>query len=190
MYREGRRGSERNRLIDMPNQLVTIETFQTLPEAEAARMYLADQGIEAHLSDAEAVNMTALLGNALGSIKLQVLSDQVDDAALWLEQGRSGYGKWADDDQDTAGDRCLACDEPLPVGKSKCRSCGWTYGKAMHGALDDDESATGIEDEDEGYYTDAMDALRELKWPVIVTGIVLVLLLLSLIVIFLEGLFG
>jgi hypothetical protein len=49
----------------MPDRLVTIETFQTLPEAEAARMHLSAHGIEAHLSDAEVVNMVGLLGNAL-----------------------------------------------------------------------------------------------------------------------------
>jgi hypothetical protein len=125
----------------MPETLVTVKTFQFLPEAEAAKMYLADHGIRAFLADAEVVNMDWLLGNALGYVKLQVANDQAEAAEAALQEFslKPFHEDEADDAADT--DKCLSCGADLPAPQSVCSSCGWSYAdgaeEASAGEADD-----------------------------------------------------
>ena len=70
----------------MAVEFVTIERFPFVPDAEAARDLLTDQGIPAFLSDEQTIQVNWLLGNAIGYIKLQVPSDQVEKARSVLRE--------------------------------------------------------------------------------------------------------
>src|SRR6266481_9408938 len=72
----------------MEDQLVTVETYQFLPEAQAAKLRLEGNDIQVFLADAETVNMDWLLGNAIGNIKLQVPAEQADHALTLLDEMR------------------------------------------------------------------------------------------------------
>jgi uncharacterized paraquat-inducible protein A len=112
----------------MPNDLITVATFRSLPEAEAVRMYLEAEGIAGFLADAETVNMDWLLGNALGYIKLQVASSEAEKAASLVNQmrARQRERRSADSDDD-AEDACLACGAAMSERQAKCPACGWSY---------------------------------------------------------------
>ncbi len=64
--------------------LVTIATYHSQPKAEAARILLAQEGIEAVLINETIVAMDWLLMNAIGGIKLQVASHDADRAAGFI----------------------------------------------------------------------------------------------------------
>jgi membrane protease YdiL (CAAX protease family) len=64
--------------------LVTIATYHSQPKAEAARIHLAQEGIEAVLINESIVAMDWLLMNAIGGIKLQVASHDAERAANFI----------------------------------------------------------------------------------------------------------
>jgi hypothetical protein len=68
--------------------LVTIATFTSEGEAEQARGYLQDLGVPAFLADSHIVGMNWVLGNAVGYVKLQVPSDQVESASELLREAQ------------------------------------------------------------------------------------------------------
>jgi hypothetical protein len=72
----------------MADELVTVERYRFLPEAEAARMYLESAGIPVFLADGETVTMDWFLANAIGNIKLQVPSAQAETAGALLGRVR------------------------------------------------------------------------------------------------------
>lgn len=117
----------------MSDELMTVATFTTLPEAEAARLMLETEGIPAFLSDAEIVSMDWLLGNAVGNIKLRVPASFAEPAAALLEQieaERRARRDTADDEDDfalTDEMTCLACGTHMPEDEHRCPSCGWSY---------------------------------------------------------------
>ena len=177
----------------MEDQLVTVETYQFLPQAQAAKLQLEGNDIQVFLADAETVNMDWLLGNAIGNIKLQVPRDQVDKALAVLEEMRDKAKQRQDeqdDDEDSDGAVCLACGAELPEGKTRCPSCGWSY-------AGDGNSATAITTKPMGaeYDVSGQDAsevedkplrislLRLLKdpffWLFVTLGFLLVFLILS-----------
>jgi hypothetical protein len=138
--------------------------------------------------------MNGLLGNAVGYIKLQVSSDQADQAVTRLQRHGRVWGD-SDDERALVGERCLACGESLPVGESKCSSCGWTYSDAIDD-LSDEELSAAIESDDDEEAASSMDTLRGLKkpiflfflLPVILAGLVMVLLLVAAFLNFLHWL--
>src|SRR5260370_33803511 len=111
----------------MEDQLVTVETYQFLPQAQAAKLQLEGNDIQVFLADAETVNMDWLLGNAIGNIKLQVPSDQVEKARDLLEEMREKASRHSRDEEDGAGSECLACGAKIPEDQSRCPKCGWSY---------------------------------------------------------------
>jgi hypothetical protein len=111
----------------MTDDLVTIGTFRTLPEAEAIKLRLEAEGLTVFLADAETVAMDWLLGNAIGFIKLQVPNTQIETAAALLEQDR-GERQRGDERGDKAqADVCLACGTALSEEAARCPACGWSY---------------------------------------------------------------
>lgn len=66
--------------------LVTIRQFRDLPEALLAKGSLESAGVQAFLGDDNIVRMDWLVSNAVGGIKLQVESDDVEAANRILEQ--------------------------------------------------------------------------------------------------------
>jgi ribosomal protein L40E len=122
----------------MEDQLVTVETYQFLPQAQAAKLQLEGNDIQVFLADAETVNMDWLLGNAIGNIKLQVPRDQVDKAIAVLEEMRDKARRRQDEEnEDTDEAVCLRCGAELPKNETRCRKCGWSY-------LAEENGATGI----------------------------------------------
>src|SRR5262245_35757297 len=112
----------------MPDDLVTVEKYQFLPEAQAAQLHLEEEGIVSFLADAETVNMDWLLGNAIGYIKLQVPRDQAQAALTVLEHKRAQtYARQQSESADASGEACLACGRKLPTNQPTCAACGWTY---------------------------------------------------------------
>ncbi|MDX1925041.1 MAG: type II CAAX endopeptidase family protein [Pirellulaceae bacterium] len=64
--------------------LVTIATYHSQTKAEAARIHLAQEGIESVLTNESIVAMDWLLMNAIGGIKLQVASHDAERAAGYI----------------------------------------------------------------------------------------------------------
>ncbi len=112
----------------MAEDLVTIATYRYLTEAEAARMHLEGEGIQAFLADAEIVNMDWLIANAVGDIKLQVSPLDADRAGRILAriQRKRRYRELEFEDHDDLTE-CLACGARFPEEGSACPVCGWTF---------------------------------------------------------------
>ncbi len=112
----------------MANDLVAVGNFLFVPEAEAARLHLQEEGIQAYLSNAELVNMDWFLGNATGYVKILVPDDQAVAAREVLETLRSQKQARARDSSAAIdGSVCLSCGEKLPAEQSTCSACGWSY---------------------------------------------------------------
>lgn len=119
----------------MSEEFVTVATFPTLPEAEAARLMLETEGIPAFLGDAEVVSMDWLLGNAVGYVKVRVPPSHAAAASELLgrvdaERRRRRAEAEADPDAgwDDSGEMaCLACGTAMPEDEHRCPSCGWSY---------------------------------------------------------------
>ncbi|MBA3314389.1 MAG: hypothetical protein M3552_19740 [Planctomycetota bacterium] len=118
----------------MSETFVTVATFTTLPEAEAAKLHLQSEGIPVNIVDAEIVNMDWLLGNAVGYIKLQVPESRAEAAAalielIAVERRRRRAAREADEDdgRDAADDQqCLACGTEM-CDTDACPKCGWSW---------------------------------------------------------------
>jgi hypothetical protein len=116
----------------MADRLVTIATYRFPAEAEAARMFLEADGIQAFLADNETVAMDWLLGNAIGHVKLQVADGDASRAATILrdlaerKQLREEIDWHLDEDED-APLNCLSCGKPMPDEAETCPACGWSY---------------------------------------------------------------
>ena len=73
----------------MNDELVTIATTFDLVEAEFLRNHLEAQGINVFLADDNIVGMYNLLANAVGGIKVKVLSEDAEDAMTYVEEWRN-----------------------------------------------------------------------------------------------------
>ena len=149
----------------MEDQLVTVETYQFLPQAQAAKLQLEGNDIQVFLADAETVNMDWLLGNAIGNIKLQVPRDQVDKAIGLLEEMRDKARRRRRTDEDTDETVCLACGAKLREDQARCPSCGWSYVGEENGAPG---AAHGVSGKDGSTLEEKplrMSLLRALKEP-------------------------
>ncbi len=156
----------------MEDQLVTVETYQFLPQAQAAKLRLEGNDIQVFLADAETVNMDWLLGNAIGNIKLQVPRDQVDKAIGLLEEMRDKARRRRRTDEDTDETVCLACGAKLREDQARCPSCGWSYAGEENGAPGVAHGAPGAAHEVSGQDGSTleekplrMSLLRALKEP-------------------------
>lgn len=127
----------------MRDELITIATYGTLPEADAARLYLEAEGITTFLADAETVAMGWLLANAIGNIKLQVSPLQKDAAVALLEQMRVRKKERDENPGDDSKSSCLACGADLPKKADRCTECGWTWLR-VDGAYNRVETADGV----------------------------------------------
>ena len=111
----------------MSAEFVTIGTYRTLPEAEAARLNLEANGLTTVLADAETVAMDWLLANAIGNIKLQVPPAQVEAATALLNQLQVKRREREQQREDDAATTCLSCGAELPEDLTECSECGWSY---------------------------------------------------------------
>ena len=150
-------------------QLVTIEQYQFLPEADAIRMHLQAEGIEAFLADAETVSTDWALGNAVGYIKLQVPASQevAGRAVLELIRARRLEREGA---SNANTNRCLACDGELLPDQASCLQCGWSYGtdgEADEPETEERSNQQSSTDSDQMKPESMMDSLRTLKRPMV-----------------------
>jgi hypothetical protein len=116
----------------MEDQLVTVETYQFLPQAQFAKLQLEGNGIRVFLADAEVVSMDWFYANAIGNIKLQVPRDQVEKAQYLLEEMRDKASMRLDEDDENDEEvepytECLGCGGEIPEDQTRCPSCGWSY---------------------------------------------------------------
>lgn len=169
----------------MSDRFVTLESYQFLPEAEAVRMHLASEGINAYLADSETVSTEWSLGNAVGYIKLQVPQYQWDQARDLVEELRQRRHERDLSPESDAIGRCLACNASLSPNQSKCEQCGWTYADA------DDPSD---EFTDDAQLADAMGSegsvlenLRVIKKPIMMIFVTPLLLVFASIAILILG---
>jgi hypothetical protein len=70
----------------MDNNLVTIERFRDLPEALLAKGKLESAGILCFLADSELVRTDWLWSNAIGNMRLQVKSEDAQEAMSILRE--------------------------------------------------------------------------------------------------------
>src|SRR5262245_48627253 len=115
------------RASKMSSEFVTVATYRTSPEAEAARLHLEAEGVTTFLADAETVAMDWLLANAVGNIKLQVRPAEAEAAALLLNQMQIQRREREQHPADDATTTCLSCGAELPDDLVKCPQCGWSY---------------------------------------------------------------
>jgi Putative prokaryotic signal transducing protein len=149
----------------MAVELVTIERFPFLPDAEAARDLLTDQGIRAFLSDEQTISINWLLGNAIGYIKLQVPSDQVEKAQSVLREQQEVAALRRSGHEDGDATACLACGAAIPRDRQDCPSCGWSFdddvgSEQIDHSADDDE----LDGDDQ---PSTLDRFRHMKHAVI-----------------------
>jgi ribosomal protein L40E len=152
----------------MPDDLVTIGTFQSLPEAEAARLRLETEGIHPFLSNAEIVNMDWFLSNAIGNIKLQVPHADAETASSVLEVMRQEKARREEEprtrlDQET----CLECGEPLPAASTTCPKCGWTYSNRGTEDTESEEAKAETENSGPSQSENVMQSLRAMRRPLL-----------------------
>lgn len=105
---------------------VSIASYPTASEAEAARLALEAAGIRALLSNAE---VNRLLGSAAGFVELQVAAPDADDARRILHQGDSVELPDEGPSAAVASNTCLSCGSAMPENVDTCPACGWTYGQ-------------------------------------------------------------
>jgi hypothetical protein len=106
----------------MPDELVTVESYQSLNEANIAKSELAAFGIEAYLKDENAIRLDWLWSNAFGGVKLQVPEEQAAEARELLQA------------EPAAGDEQEAPAEP-PVPCPVCGSADTRYFLDKRGAF-------------------------------------------------------
>lgn len=116
----------------MSEDLVTVDSYRFPAEAEAARLWLEEEGIRTFLADAETVNMDWLLGQALGHVKLQVAASDVARAAEILERLRQRCRdreetEWTLDEDEESPLHCLSCGALMRDESATCPQCGWSY---------------------------------------------------------------
>jgi hypothetical protein len=68
------------------NSMVTVATFDFLPDAEIAKGRLLAEGIQCRLADQHLVQTDWLYSIAVGGIKLQVAAKDVDQARAALDR--------------------------------------------------------------------------------------------------------
>ena len=82
-----------NERTDVPVELVTVLSFDKRAEADLCKVILEQEGIRAFVADDNLVGgINFLYANAVGGIKVQVSSEDADQAAALLQGFRSNWG--------------------------------------------------------------------------------------------------
>ncbi len=120
----------------MPDDLVTLTTFQSASDAEPLRIALEENGIQAFVADGNTVTANWLWGPALGYVKVQVPSSQADAAREIMSQHVPASEGMDPDDRPAT---CLACGTPMPGDTDTCPKCGWSFNAPEPAASDPEE---------------------------------------------------
>ncbi len=111
-----------------PPRLVTVATYSTTLEAQAAQAMLEASGVRTFLESAEFVAAVWHMGAAVGNVRLQVA--EVDAAAareLLAEPVIASHAEGAETTEATAV-RCGDCGLVYDIELTECPACGWTTG--------------------------------------------------------------
>lgn len=128
----------------MARELVNVGNFRFVAEAEAARLHLAEVGIQAFVANAEVVNMNWLAASAFGWVKIMVPDDQAAAARAVLDElALQAKARRENAPLNAPPGSCLACGAELPPGESRCGQCGWTFRDA------ESEETSESEEDDE-----------------------------------------
>jgi len=112
----------------MIDKLVTIDEFSNVYEADMAKMYIENEGMYVFLADFNIVAFDWFLSNAVGNIKLQVRTADVERAMALLAKARPTFGMGKPLDANESDDlTCLACGTAMLEDQVKCGECGWGY---------------------------------------------------------------
>lgn len=148
---------------------VTLQTFDSVPLADLARVQLESAGIPCRLLNKEVVSMDWLLGNAVGYIPLQVPEDQLEAA----DRALGG----ASMETDLTLSEFPKCGEPLD-GDGPCRICGHDVDTKSPSARTSEPSEEPREDpEDEDDRPSSLEGLRNLGKSAISAYLVVVFLM-------------
>lgn len=116
---------------EKPDDLVTVDSFVNVYEADTARLYLEQEGIPVFLKDFNIVAFDWFLSNAVGNIQVQVRRDDLERAAAILAEHRPSfnvdYGNTKSPAKSTLEMKCLSCGEPMGAQATRCAKCGWSY---------------------------------------------------------------
>jgi membrane protease YdiL (CAAX protease family) len=102
----------------MPSSsFTTIDSFDSVHEANLAVAILAENGIDCVTENANLIAMDWFLTGAVGGIKVQVPADQVEQARLALELWRKGRAERIEAGKDSwIVFRCTNCKELVAIG--------------------------------------------------------------------------
>jgi hypothetical protein len=103
----------------MSDELVTIATFATTPDAGPAQGTLEANGIRAFVQGGTTADMLSYYGTAIGGVKLQVAVDDVERALACL-----GLAAEENDATPIEPWDCAQCGTHVDAGFEVCWSCG------------------------------------------------------------------
>jgi hypothetical protein len=145
----------------MTKELVNIESYEFVQQAEAAKELLENHGIHAFLMNSDIISMDWALGNAVGYVKLQVSTAEAEAALAILRERQETRARRRSVRDDAESTACLACGADIPASRRDCPSCGWSY---QAGAGMPAEAGEAVEDEpDWDDRPSALDAFRNTK---------------------------
>ncbi len=113
-----------------PDDLVTVDSFVNVYEADTARMYLEQEGIPVFLKDFNIVAFDWFLSNAVGNIQVQVRRDHLERAAAILAEHRPSFDAASSNNTQPVESlemKCLSCGQPMAAEAATCEKCGWSY---------------------------------------------------------------
>jgi hypothetical protein len=111
----------------MPDDLVPIASYDSAPEAHAARGRLEAAGIASQVSGEAAATTLSLVGTALGGVKLLVWKSDFDRAAAILFPDDAGDESHTPQQRPRKRWKCPRCKERNEPEFDLCWSCGAEY---------------------------------------------------------------
>ncbi len=93
----------------MAERLVTVARFENEPQAALCRILLEREGIEAYLSEVNAIAAHWGLSNALGGVKVRVAEKDLEKALDVLQRSREAFETGHDPSLGQVSLVCEAC---------------------------------------------------------------------------------
>ena len=105
---------------------ITVDSFRSVQEAEAALVLLEDHGLSAELHATDAEGSEWAWDTPIGHIKLRVAESDLKVAMVLLGDWKARRSA-RDEDGALYDDRCLRCGASMD--DNACGGCGWSYGE-------------------------------------------------------------
>jgi hypothetical protein len=117
----------------MDKNFVTLSTYWLLAEAEFACGKLADEGIEAFVSEGQTGGLTSALSN----VRLMVNEADAERALAIMAKWPAPRSPLDTEASDFEPLRCLACGKRMLAEQTECQECGWSYLGTSDDEVDD-----------------------------------------------------